>query len=1003
MLKDAHIKLHQRRDLASLLGVIGLLISCMSVSLGATLTVNSTGDASDNSPGDGACDTSVIISDVPIGPVFVPPCTLRAAIEQANALGAGPHSINFSIEGCGGIGQAACLIQPASELPSLTASISINGSFGGPRTILNGSVMANPSPGNGANGLTIAVSSCAIRNVEILGFKGNNNFGTVRGNGIWIQAGSNNIVAGNVIHGNGGDGIYINSSANRIGGTTAADGNDIYENSFTGVSMTGSGTSGNKLEGNRIGGLFAGDGRGGNGAFGVYVNGAPGNTVGGTAPGAGNVISGNQGAGVRVNGAGATDNVVLGNHIGTDVTGSTAVANKSDGVSIGGNSSRTRVGGTSPAERNIISGNAAVGVVMVNTTHNIVQGNLIGTDNGGTQNLGNGGTGVRVTAGSDNQIGGAIAGAGNVIAFNQGNGVTIASEGGPALRNSILENSISSNGLLGIDLGNPGPDGVTANDAGDGDSGANNLQNYPNLTSAIASGSSTALAGTLNSTASAAFTLEFFSSPTCDNSGFGEGKIFLNSKSATTDSAGNASFNVALPFVQPGQFITATVTDASGNTSEFSKCDAVVSPGLVSLSSSLNPSELGQSVTFTAKVGTAQGRPVPTGTVTFRDAAATLATVALDNSGKASFATASLAIGNHSITAAYGGDANYAAGATLNPTAQVVTKCATTASVTSDTNPIDVGQTTNLITTVSGRCVPTGGVTFKDGRNTLGTGTLASGKATLAASFTTAGNHQITAEYAGDASNLASTSLAIVEGVGPGATATSVSSSVNPATAGDTVTLAATVNTVGGQIPTGSVTFTEGTTTLGVASLSAGAANLSLAAGTLSAGTHNITANYSGDANNHPSIGSLTQVVNLATTSVSLTISPDNPSNNQPVTLTAKVTGVAPSGRVSFKDGDTVIGTADLQSDGTAKLTLPALTLGARSLTAEYSSDANNAPSTSAPVGQIVSNAEAGSPAAGCTVSSRPGTFDPTLLAMASLAVVWLRFRRKATQYARLQ
>ena len=369
MQKTAYSKLHQRFYIAPLLRVIALLVSCIGVSLGATFTVNSTGDASANSE-NVTCTTSEAT------------CTLRAAIQAANVLGAGPRLISFDIPGCGHVGEPACSIQPASGLPSLNASITINGSSGGLRTILDGSTMTNPSPGNGANGLTIAASNCEIGGLEILGFKGNNNFGTVRGNGIWIQAGSNNIVAGNVIHGNGGDGIYINSSANLIGGTTAADGNDIYENSFTGVSMTGSGTSGNKLEGNRIGGLFAGDGRGGNGAFGVYMNDAPGNTIGGAAPGAGNVISGNQGAGVRVNGAGATDNVVLGNHIGTDLTGSTAVANQSDGVSIGGNSSRTRVGGTSPAERNIISGNAAVGVVMVNTTHNIVQGNLIGTEIG---------------------------------------------------------------------------------------------------------------------------------------------------------------------------------------------------------------------------------------------------------------------------------------------------------------------------------------------------------------------------------------------------------------------------------------------------------------------------------------------------------------------------------------------------------------------------------------------------------------------------------------------
>ena len=141
--------------------------------------------------------------------------------------------------------------------------------------------------------------------------------------------------------------------------------------------------------------------------------------------------------------------------------------------------------------------------------------------------------------------------------------------------NAIISNLIFSNGGLGIDLGN---NTVTANDAGDGDTGPNNLQNFPELISASSAGGSTTIEGTLNSTANVAFRLEFFSNKTCDPSGYGEGQTLRGSKNVTTDANGNASFKTTfLVSVPNGYFITATATDARNNTSEFSKCLAVKS------------------------------------------------------------------------------------------------------------------------------------------------------------------------------------------------------------------------------------------------------------------------------------------------------------------------------------------------------------------------------------------------------------------------------------------
>src|SRR5439155_26433161 len=132
-----------------------------------------------------------------------------------------------------------------------------------------------------------------------------------------------------------------------------------------------------------------------------------------------------------------------------------------------------------------------------------------------------------------------------------------------------------SNDDLGIDLD---PTGVTPNDAGDGDTGVNNLQNYPVITSAAWDGTATNINVTFNSAASTTFTLEFFSNDVCDPSGYGEGQSYFYSNSVTTDGGGNASFTVTTGFDFRGKGITSTATDPNGNTSEFSNCAVV--PGM---------------------------------------------------------------------------------------------------------------------------------------------------------------------------------------------------------------------------------------------------------------------------------------------------------------------------------------------------------------------------------------------------------------------------------------
>ncbi len=243
----------------------------------------------------------------------------------------------------------------------------------------------------------------------------------------------------------------------------------------------------------------------------------------------------------------------------------------------------------------VISGNLeGVTIDDPGAQGNLVQGNYIGTDVTGTSAIANG-VGVLLLA-SANTIGGTSTGAGNTIAFNTDDGVH--AEFSTSTGNAILSNSIYSNADLGIELG---VDGVTSNDVGDGDTGPNNLQNFPVLTSAFKG--STNIEGTLNSTPNTTFTLEFFSNSACDPSDHGEGETVLGSTMVTTDGTGDASFMVTFPTDLPtGTFITATATDPGNNTSEFSQC-ATVADFTVAVSPASVTVLRGEAATYTVTVG----------------------------------------------------------------------------------------------------------------------------------------------------------------------------------------------------------------------------------------------------------------------------------------------------------------------------------------------------------------------------------------------------------------
>ncbi|MDQ3413755.1 MAG: right-handed parallel beta-helix repeat-containing protein, partial [Verrucomicrobiota bacterium] len=408
--------------------------------------------------------------------------------------------------------------------------------------------------------------------------------------GIRFDEGSSGaVVAGNFIGtdpdgasslGNSTGILIFRSSGNTIGGQAAEARNVISGNGSSGIAHI-DGVD-NVIQGNYIGTNSAGTVGLGNGA-GIDIGGDNATAlIGGTTADARNVISGNAGPGIAVNVG--PNNVIQGNYIGTDATGTAAIAN-AVGITGGGagiGALNIRIGGTEVGAGNLISGNTGNGVNLAFGANALIAGNLIGTQQDGISALGNGADGVGLGfttggafGGGPDTVGGTTPGAGNVIAFNSGTGVRaivgfFGGTGGAGQgQHTILGNSIFSNGQLGIDLGLLA--GVTLNDEGDADEGVNHQQNFPVITSVTRSGGNITIAGTLNSEANSPYRIEFFTNPAVDPSGFGEGQTFTGFVDLTTDASGNAAFNETFPEIGTIQSVTSTATNTDrGETSEFS-------------------------------------------------------------------------------------------------------------------------------------------------------------------------------------------------------------------------------------------------------------------------------------------------------------------------------------------------------------------------------------------------------------------------------------------------
>lgn len=428
----------------------------------------------------------------------------------------------------------------------------------------------------------------------------------------------------------------------------------------------------------------------------------------------------------------------------------------------------------------------------------------------------------------------------------------------------------------------------------------------------------------------------------------------------------------------------------------------------VKLISSTNPSNFGQIVTYTATVSTGSGTGALTGTVTFSDGTTTLqaavpVTLASTDSTTAYytaiFSTPALAVGSHTISATYSGDAKHFANPDPgDPTAVPVTVTQivneqTATTLSSSANPSALGSSLTLTAKVAifggGGITPDGVVTFKDAGTVIGGGSLdANGVATLTTTSLASGLHAISAIYGGDSANyiLGSTSAILSQDV-QAASTTVVTSSPNPSTYGTSVTFVASVSSASGVAATGTVTFLDGSTKLGTVTLAGTTGTGTFSTSSLTAGSHAITATYAGDQNAGPGTSSpIIQVVNLTSTITTLAANPNPGIAGKAVALTATVTvttgSAAVTGTITFTDGGTTIGTANLNSAGVASIN-PILPPGAHAIVATYGGDSNDNGSASAAVPlavnlatTMVTVASSASP----TIVLAPVTFTATVV-----------------------
>ncbi len=420
---------------------------------------------------------------------------------------------------------------------------------------------------------------------------------------------------------------------------------------------------------------------------------------------------------------------------------------------------------------------------------------------------------------------------------------------------------------------------------------------------------------------------------------------------------GKTSFTVST--LLGGQHsITASYVGDASNSSGLSSPLAqtvqdVQAPTITTLASSAASIDAGAGLRLTANVAVATagaGSGSLTGNVTLSDGTRVLGTAAVV-AGAATLNVSTLAVGAHSITAAYLGNTTYAA-STSAALAETVTLATTHVAVSSSANPANAGAPLTLTATIfSTGGVPTGLIIFSDQGHTLGSAALNSqGVATLVVSGATwtPGTHALTASYPGDTSDAASASQPISEIVNLATSTLLLGATANPAALGASITFTVTATSNGGT-PSGSVQFLDGTSPLGMATLSpAGLATLTTSA--LALGNHSVSASYAGDLNDSPATSpALSEVVQPTSIAVSLTASANPSRFNAPLTLSLAVTGSGsqPTGSVTLTDNGTTLASLSLDGHGLASFPTSSLIIGTHSLVAVYSGDSTHTAATS--------------------------------------------------------
>jgi len=939
------------------------------------LVVNQTGD-----PGDGVCDAT---------------CTLRDAITTANST-PGIKNISFNLPSCNS-GSPCTITLSNGEL-----------------TVANNGVVRLTGPG--ANVLIVSgnnqsrifrVSPSAFLNASGLtltgGFSGNGANGGTANNGFGDGLPGGDGQSGGAIYnqgslaltdcivissrtGNGGNGGNGGPDGNPrpggaggaggLGGGIYSTGNLTLNNCTFNGNTTGNGGTG----GIGVSGSSSGSGGAGGSGGGVYSSGilnvsnttSSNNTTGNGGNGAdanGFTFSGSGGAGgsgAGIFGSGALNvrsSTVSGNHAGSGGTG---------GVNSGHNNGAT--GGSGGKGAGIFSSGP---FVLTNST---VTDNVAGAGNFGGYAI----TFGSCPCGSD--------GAGG----NGGSGGGIYSPGSATLVNNTISNNTAGAGGGGVanPFGGNGSPGSAGNGGGIAvGAGTASIRNTIVYANAVAAGGS----GTQGFGTFVSLGHNLFGDPS-GASGFGAAGDLLNTNpllGALQNNGGptqTRNIDVNSPAKNSGDNCVLNRSCASvnldlnlvvdqrginrpqGSTVDIGAVEFSLSSSQTSLTSSQNPSQLNQTVTFTASVTSGAGSP--TGTVQFLDGATPISgctSVALA-SGQATCQTSSLALGDHTITADYNGDGNFnPSSGSLTGNPQVVNKITPTFGLTSSVNPSVFAQQVSFTATLSSSSgTPDGTVQFLDGLNPISgcnSVNLANGQAVCLTSALSVASHTISAQYSGNASfNSATVDLTGTPQVVNKANVTvGVTSSLNPSVRGDQVTFTATISASSG-IPTGTVQFLDaGNPINGCSSASVSSGQATCQTSDLELGSHTISVQYSGDGNFNGQSASLSgpQVVNPVQATFVLASAPNPSFTISAVTLTATLTpATAPpqpaSGSVTFKDGSNNISncTALTLTAGQAQCIVPGNTFssGSHNLTAEYSGDLNFGAANSNTVVQQVDN-----------------------------------------------